>query len=150
MRAMIDQAGLTGRVVLDSAGTSGWHAGEPPDSRATAAARNRGYDLSSLRARPVGIKDFMTFDFLLALDHGHFETLAAMRPPGARGKIAMFLEGSDGGGSRDVPDPYGREVEAFNHALDLIETGCGYWLARVQERLATGAPDRTGGGDRLR
>ncbi len=42
MRALVAAAGLAHRFELDSAGTSGWHAGELPDPRTIATAKRRG------------------------------------------------------------------------------------------------------------
>ena len=68
LRERLARAGLAGRVAVDSAGTQGYHTGEAPDPRAVKAAAARGYDLRSLKARPVLPADFMRFDFLLAMD----------------------------------------------------------------------------------
>src|SRR5512135_3667763 len=64
----IADAGLSGRIVADSAGTHGYHVGEPPDARTQHAARVRGYDLSALRARRFERMDFERFDLVLAMD----------------------------------------------------------------------------------
>ncbi|MGZ7246478.1 low molecular weight protein-tyrosine-phosphatase, partial [Streptococcus pyogenes] len=47
---------------IDSAGTGGWHAGEPPHPPAIRAAARRGYDLAPLRARQITRADFDRFD----------------------------------------------------------------------------------------
>jgi low molecular weight protein-tyrosine phosphatase len=67
MRKLVAEAGLRREVELDSAGTGGWHVGEPPDSRAREAARRRGIELRSL-ARQVRAEDFERFDLILAMD----------------------------------------------------------------------------------
>ena len=55
-------------VEVDSAGTHDYHAGEPPDRRAIAAAARRGVDISALRARRVEPEDFARFDLIPAMD----------------------------------------------------------------------------------
>src|SRR6266496_5137084 len=67
-RKLAAQAGLAQVILADSAGTHGYHIGEPPDPRAQDAAAKRGYDLSGLRARRFEQADFQRFDLILAMD----------------------------------------------------------------------------------
>jgi len=91
MRHQVDAAGLADRIAIDSAGTGDWHVGEPPDTRAQAAARIRGYDLSALRARQVSAADFERFDLLLAMDEANLAELRRRCPPEHRGKVFSVL-----------------------------------------------------------
>ena len=68
---LVEAAGLAGSVLSDSAGTHGYHVGEPPDPRTQQAASRRGYDLSALRARQVNRRDFDEFDYVLAMDEAN-------------------------------------------------------------------------------
>ncbi|MGP1358076.1 low molecular weight protein-tyrosine-phosphatase [Roseicyclus sp.] len=113
-------------ALIDSAGTGGWHVGAPPHGPAVAAARARGYDLSALRARQVTVADFGRFDLILAMDAANMSDLRALRPPGTRSTLSMFLEPAGGG---DVPDPY--HTGDFAGALDLIEGAARAWAARL-------------------
>ncbi|MDX2221647.1 MAG: low molecular weight protein-tyrosine-phosphatase, partial [Rhodospirillaceae bacterium] len=70
-RHLVAEAGLADRIDVDSAGTHGYHVGEPPDSRSVAAAARRGIDIAGQRARRVQPEDFDRFDLVLALDQGH-------------------------------------------------------------------------------
>src|SRR5574337_947423 len=81
VRSSIRRAGLEERVLVESAGTHGYHAGEAPDPRAQKAAQSRGYDLSRQRARMVEALDFQHFDLLLTMDQGHLENLVRRSPP---------------------------------------------------------------------
>ena len=74
-KKMVKEAGLTDKVIVDSAGTHGYHVGEAPDVRAQIAGRKRGYDLSELRARQITSDDFRECDFILAMD---WENLTAI------------------------------------------------------------------------
>lgn len=74
-KKMVKEAGLSDKVLVDSAGTHGYHVGEAPDVRAQIAGRKRGYDLSELRARQITADDFRECDFILAMD---WENLTAM------------------------------------------------------------------------
>jgi protein-tyrosine phosphatase len=118
LEAAARDAGLA--VVVDSAGTSDWHVGDLPDARSMAAAARRGYDITGQRARGVAVEDFHTFDHILAMDAANLRRLREMRPEGARARVLRLLDLAGGG---DVPDPYYDEADAFERALDLIETG---------------------------
>jgi protein-tyrosine phosphatase len=63
-----EQAGLAGRLEIDSAGTHAYHVGEPADHRARAAAERRGMSLDGIRARRVSAQDFQRFDYIIAMD----------------------------------------------------------------------------------
>lgn len=110
------------RVVVDSAGTHGYHVGGPPDSRSVAAAARRGVDLRDLRAREVVAGDFERFDLVLAMDRLNKATLLDRCPPVYQSRIRLFLEYADAAGPLDVPDPYYGGAHGFEHVLDLVET----------------------------
>jgi len=93
-------------VEVDSAGTAGYHIGEPPDVRSQEAARRRGYDLSTLRARIVEPQDFERFDFILAMDRENLAALQQRAPLGRRERVRLFLEFGEDSDVTEVPDPY--------------------------------------------
>ena len=127
---------LAGRLHIDSAGTHGYHVGEPPDQRSQAHAAQRGYDLSALRARRVTKADFAAFDHILAMDHDNLAFLSAMRPPGHRAKLALLMHYAPGQGSDIVPDPYYGGTAGFEQVLDYIEEACAQLLAELKADLA--------------
>ena len=90
----------------DSAGTGGWHRGEPPDRRAIAAAARNGVDISDLRARQVRPADFERFDRILALDGENLADLAALRPAGSGARLSLLLDHVPGREGEAVADPY--------------------------------------------
>ena len=90
----------------DSAGTGGWHRGEPPDRRAIAAARRGGIDISDLRARQVRPEDFERFDHVVALDDENLADLRAIRPEGSRASLSLLLDHVPGREGEAVADPY--------------------------------------------
>ena len=134
-RHMVTDAGLGNAITADSAGTHGYHVGDPPDPRSSAAAAARGFDLSTLRARKVTTTDFHEFDLILAMDRGHFAHLAAMQPKTARAEVKLFLDFHPARG-KDVPDPYYGGPEGFNDVLDMIEQASATLLAHAKGRLS--------------
>jgi len=137
-RALVEQHGLGDMIGIDSAGTGGWHVGEPPDRRAQAAAKARGIDLSPIRARQVRPEDFSIFDMIVAMDRGHFRALSRMAPPAAGDRVHLFLHHAAGLDAADVPDPYYGGNQGFEHVLDLIEKGCGGLLNHIRRTYLDG------------
>ena len=90
----------------DSAGTGGWHQGEPPDRRAIAAARRGGVDVSGQRARKVIRADFDRFDLIVALDADNLADLERLRPAGSRARLSLLLDHVPGKEGQAVADPY--------------------------------------------
>lgn len=129
---MVAQAGLSGRFLIDSAGTHGYHIGEAPDSRAVAAAQTRGIELSDLRARQCTREDFDLFDLILAMDDGHFTHITRMTPDGGRARTRLFLDYMPDAGRSDVPDPYYGGTKDFEYVLDLVEKGSRRLLDQLQ------------------
>jgi protein-tyrosine phosphatase len=93
-------------VEVDSAGTGGWHRGEPPDRRAIAAARRGGVDISHQRARKVARADFDRFDHIVALDEENLADLEKLRPAGGRARLSLLLDHVPGREGQAVADPY--------------------------------------------
>jgi protein-tyrosine phosphatase len=144
-RHLVREAGLEGRIATDSAGTHGYHVGEPPDRRSVACARRRGIDISDLRARQVRALDFEEFDLLLAMDEGHRAALVRLAPPGARGRVGLFLDHAPDAPRREVPDPYYGEGTHFEEVFDLCERAARGLLDSL--RRGRPEPDRPWDGD---
>lgn len=136
-RHMAAEAGLADRIETESCGMGGWHTGQAPDPRAIAAARERGYDISDIRARKIRTDDFRDFDLLLAMDRGHFDELTALAPSDIEDtRVRLFLEPvAEALGRIDVPDPYYGAEDGFKTVLDLIESGARGWLDQIQRKL---------------
>ena len=115
-----EQAGVSDRIRIDSAGTHAYHVGEPADRRARAAAERRGISLDGISARRVTTDDFERFDLILAMDEDNRAQLRAEAPDEHRGKVRLFLEFADVS-ETEVPDPYYGGAAGFERVLDLVE-----------------------------
>lgn len=120
-RKLARDAGLIDRVRVDSAGTHAYHEGEAPDRRAQEAAKRRGFDLSTLRARRVSEEDFEDFDLILAMDKLNLVTLQDRADESAHARLKKLLDYSPANRGRDVPDPYYGGASGFERVLDLVE-----------------------------
>jgi protein-tyrosine phosphatase len=133
-RHKVEAAGMNDRVEIDSAGTHAYHVGEPPDQRAQAAALQRGFDLSSQRARRVRASDFAEFDYVLAMDQPNLDDLLAICPDHLQDRVQLFLDFSEQSRVREVPDPYYGGGNGFETVLDLVEAASEGLLVHIQQK----------------
>jgi protein-tyrosine phosphatase len=122
-------------VEVDSAGTAGYHIGEPPDIRMRQAASRRGYDMASLRARIVDPRDFEHFDLILAMDRENLTALHSRAPAHTRDRVRLFLEFAPEATVTEVPDPYYGGPNGFEEVLDLVEAATQGLLQHLRQRL---------------
>lgn len=134
----VREAGLAGRIEVDSAGTHGFHAGQAPDHRSTVAAAHRGYDLRDQRARQIEAADLSTFDYVLAMDGDNLAMLQALMSTGGvstpRARVGLLLDYVEDVAGQDVPDPYYGARNGFEEVLDLVERGAEQLLAHVRQQ----------------
>ncbi|WP_172327000.1 low molecular weight protein-tyrosine-phosphatase [Mangrovicoccus sp. HB161399] len=114
---------------IDSAGTGDWHVGEPPYGPMQQAARARGYDLGSLRARQFTRADFGLWDRIVVMDGSNLANVERLRPPGDGTEVVLMTDFAPETGMSEVPDPY--YTRDFDGALDLIEAAARGILART-------------------
>ncbi len=135
MRQLISRAGLESHIVVDSAGTSGYHIGDAPDRRARAVAARRGIDVGH-RARQFKREDFEKFDYVLAMDEDNLDALTRL----ARGqrvqkpKLALLRSydpQSPPGAA--VPDPYYGGDDGFEDVIDLCTAACERLLEVIRK-----------------
>ncbi|GJM01860.1 MAG: phosphotyrosine protein phosphatase [Rhodomicrobium sp.] len=121
-RKKAEAANLNNSIEIDSAGTAAWHAGNPPDTRMIEAAKERGYDITNLRARQVNTNDFSKFDYILAMDDENLMDLEDVSPEGTAANLKLFLDYANGAKEREVPDPYFGGADGFFHVIELVES----------------------------
>ncbi len=128
-----EQAGWADRLEIDSAGTHAYHVGERADRRAREAAARRGMSLDGIRARRVHERDFVEFDYIIAMDEDNLARLRDESPPEHHHKLRLFLEFA-GSGEREVPDPYYGGAAGFERVLDLVERASRGLLETLAQR----------------
>lgn len=121
---MVDQAGLTDEFDIESAGTIGFHAGNPPDSRMQQVMRARNIPIIG-RSKQLDSFDMEHYDLILAMDKDNFDgALSMARSDEQRDKVKLFCEYCTEHSETEVPDPYYGGDGGFDHVMDLIEDGC--------------------------
>lgn len=133
-RAQVAAAGLAGQFVIDSAGTSNYHAGELPDWRTRKASAARGVDLTH-RSRPFEVADFERFDHIVVMDHSNLRDVLALAPHALhRTKVSLLRSHDAQPTDSPVPDPYSGGETGFDHVFDLCESACAGLLSKLRPR----------------
>lgn len=125
MRSLAD-----GQLRVDSAGTSAYHAGEPPDERMTAVAASHGVSLDGQRSRQVRESDFHDFDLILAMDRSNLEALQSWQPQDSRAELRLMRE-YDPVPGEDVPDPYYGGPDGFEEVFEIVHRSCSALLRDI-------------------
>ncbi len=121
LQHLVEERGLDSKVTIDSAGTIGYHEGNPADRRMRDHASKRGYDLTS-RSRKIVADDLDRFDLVIAMDRQNHSDIMEIDPTATNVKLMSdFLDDS---WPVDVPDPYYGGADGFETVLDMIEAAC--------------------------
>ena len=125
MNHLISQAGLSERIVCDSAGTSSYHIGSPPDPRMSFAARQKLQIKLLGKARQFQKSDFENFDLILAMDQDNYEDILSVDPARKYSyKVHLICDFCSRHNLKEVPDPYYGGPEGFNRVIDLLVDAC--------------------------
>lgn len=115
---------------VDSAGTSGWHAGERPDSRSMQIAQKYGIDISNQRSRMFTTDDFRNFDFILVMDEDNLNNVLAMAPDdNSTKKVSLILDHDPKSSMDEVPDPY--YDNSFQQSYELLYDAAQAFIQKV-------------------
>ena len=120
-RHKVKQRGVEHLFFIDSAGTGGWHAGEPPDPRARRTATAHSVEMSGV-ARQIKTGDFDNFDLLLCMDQENLDQLIALGAPADRTRLLLSCDPN--ARCAEVPDPYYGGPDGFESVFQLIDSAC--------------------------
>lgn len=111
-------------VFVDSAGTAGYHVGNPPDPRSIEVARTHGIDISKQRCRKFSATDFEMFDMIYAMDRSNLSNIMALaRNNDDTQKVKLLLDEVDLG-ITEVPDPYYGGPDGFEDVYQMVDKAC--------------------------
>lgn len=131
-RHQVERAGLEHRIRIDSAGTGGWHVGEPPDPRSRDVAEAHGVSLDGQAARRVTGDDLRSYDWIVAMDRSNLSDLRRLRERhGGDGHLVLLRDFDPEPGDGEVPDPYYGGTRGFDRVYQMVERSCAALLERV-------------------
>ncbi len=118
-------------VLVDSAGTAGYHIGNPPDSRSIAVAKKYGVDISKQTCRKFSVLDFERFDIIYAMDKTNYEDIVQLsKTKEQASKVHLLLSEIDRS-EKEVPDPYYGGKDGFERVFQMIETACEHIVKQL-------------------
>jgi protein-tyrosine phosphatase len=129
-RQKVAEAGLSDRIIADSAGTSDWHVGNPPHHGTRAMLTEKGISTGGMAARQITTADLTSFDYVLTMDEANLANVRAMESPGSSAVIRPLLSYAPEAGVTEVPDPY--LTGGFPEVYRLVATGCDGLLAAIR------------------
>lgn len=127
---MVEKEGLMGKIYVESAGTSGFHIGDPVDRRSAEVMRKHGISCAGKRSRQLQMSDFDDFDYIIAMDDENIDNILAIRPKSSKCTVRLLLDYAGGG---IVDDPY--FTLDFDKAYEDIESGCKELLKEIKKDL---------------
>lgn len=133
MQSLVEKYGLDWEV--DSAGTSGWHEGEPPHHRSIKIAGNHGIDISCQRSRPFVKEDLERFDQIYVMDSQNYQDVKGIAGKlWNPAKVDLILNASLPGKNKSVPDPWYEDTDrAFEHVYSLLLDSCEIIVKQLQQ-----------------
>jgi protein-tyrosine phosphatase len=128
----VKEANLDEKIMVESAGTSGWHIGERPDPRSIEVAEEHGISLHSYGRKAIN-DDFAEFDYIIAMDSSNYSDLRSLPGNSKNGAAKLFLmrDFDDIGKSQDVPDPYYGGEDGFRYVYELLDRSCRNLLDQI-------------------
>jgi protein-tyrosine phosphatase len=124
--------GLEGRYEADSAGTHGWHEGDPADPRTIRVGQRHGIEVDSI-ARALHAKDFERFEVIVAMDRGHLREMRSRCPTSLAGRLRLMRDYDDEGTGGDVPDPYYGGPSGFEEVYEILDRSCANFLDALED-----------------
>lgn len=136
MKKMVEVNNLTSKIEIDSAGTIGYHQGEPADARMSRHASKRGYKLTSLSRKFNPDTDFQKFDYIITMDEDNYQAIITLDTNGNYlHKVKKMADFFTDHGYTEVPDPYYGGPDGFEIVLDLLEAGNKNLLNKIREDI---------------
>ena len=123
-------------IQVDSAGTIAYHTGESPDERMQLSAKKRGYVLDSLARKFNRKRDFINFDYIVAMDNENYSKLLNWdKEANFKRKIYKMTEFSSLKEFDEVPDPYYGGPLGFETVLNILEDACFGLFIKIKEDI---------------
>lgn len=131
-RHKVAEAGLQDKITVDSAGTGGWHTGNPPHQGTRGILKAYGISDEGIRARQVRSEDFGDHQYIIAMDRANVSDLHAAAPQGAAYDIYRLMDFVPEQAGADVPDPY--YTGNFEEVYGMVDAGCAALLTHIREK----------------
>jgi protein-tyrosine phosphatase len=117
---------------VDSAGTGGWHVGNPPDPRSVVVARQHGLDITDQRGKKFSPYDFEIYDHIFVMDNSNYSDVVHQAQNNSeKQKVQLILDEIFPGENVDVPDPYYGGDQGFENVFQMLDQACENIMRRL-------------------
>lgn len=130
-RDLVKKGGLQDRISCDSAGTGGWHKGNPPHQGTRNILKQNNIDDLGILARQVIKEDLESFDYIVAMDNSNISNLKALDKQLKTSKVRLLLDYTEEHSGKEVPDPY--YTGNFDEVYQLVIDGCQGLLTEIKK-----------------
>ena len=133
MRTLVNEQGLSEKINVDSAGTGGWHVGEPPHAGTRERLVREGISFEGIFARKLTSDDIQKFDYIIGMDKENLRDMHTYCKPEELAKTYMmadFVPNCGWKSGRDVPDPW--YTGDFDETYLLLREGCEQLLVHLK------------------
>jgi protein-tyrosine phosphatase len=111
--------------IVESAGTNGYHTGEPPHQLSQKVALLNGIDISKQRSQKFTATDINNYDIIYAMANDVLVDIKRISGNTFNSKkVVLFLNEIFINQNKDVPDPWYGEEDGYHSVYDLIEKVC--------------------------
>ena len=120
------------KVSVDSAGTSSYHIGNPPDKRSVEIAQKHNIDITDQRGRKFVVSDFDKFDIIYAMDSSNYRNILHLaRNESDKKKVRIILNELFPNENLVVPDPYNGGEHGFRVVYDMLNEACDEIVKKI-------------------
>ena len=114
------------RFIVESAGTSNFHFGNPPDLRSIQIAKKNNLDISKQKSRVFNLYDFKSFDLIFVMDKVNYcDVIKLTKNKSEQNKVRLIMD-YPGSNIIEVPDPYYGGNKGFKNIFALLNNACNY------------------------
>ncbi|MFC5714086.1 low molecular weight protein-tyrosine-phosphatase [Thalassorhabdus alkalitolerans] len=128
----VQEAGLSSKITVDSAGTGHWHIGNPPHEGTISILTKNNIEAAGLQARQLKKKDLSEFEYIIAMDAENLGNIRALAGHSNTGEISRLLDYDPASPGEDVPDPY--FTGNFEEVYEMVDCSCTNLLTHIRER----------------
>lgn len=118
-RQMVEEAGLTSKIEIDSAATSSWEVGNPVHQGTRRRLAKEGISVEGMYSRQLSNED-LTADYLIGMDQSNIENIETFIGKRQAGQVAKLLAFAHRQG--DIADPW--YTGDFDQTYEDVVAGC--------------------------
>jgi len=131
-RDLVKKEKLQDHITCDSAGTGGWHTGNPPHQGTREILKKNLINDTGILARQLQIADLDSFDYLIAMDNSNRENIRLLNEQLEEIEVHLLMDFAENRVYEEVPDPY--YTGNFDEVYKMVTDGCRGLLRSIRNK----------------